>query len=379
MHGGQESGKAMKLQGIRVVDLSLFLPGPYLTLLMADHGAEVIKVEPPGEGDAGREIGLSDGPTTVFFRNVNRGKKSVVLDLKSESGHAALIELVREADVFVESFRPGVMQRLGIDYPTLAAINPGLVYCSISAFGQDGPYVGRPAHDLAVEALAGMVGLTLGNDGRPAIPGIPVADIVSGLHGLAGVLMALVRRAATGKGDHLDISMLESMVSAMPNVMGPTFAEGRQPDPKLERSTGGAAFYRIYETADGRHVVLGAQEPKFVRAVLGKLGRADLVPLCLRGPGAHQQPVIEALSAAFASRTAAEWQDWFADVDAAFARVNTLPEMLDDPQLAARGFLLRDGEGRPHLGNPIRFRDEPAEPRLEAPLLGQDRAAAGRR
>ena len=364
----------MKLQGQRVVDLSMFLPGPYMTMLMADHGAEVIKVEPPGEGDAGRHIGLSDGPVTVFFRNTNRGKKSVVLDLKSDAGKAALLDLVRGADVFVESFRPGVMRRLGIDYDTLAATNPRLIYCSISAFGQDGPYVGRPAHDLAVEALAGMVGLTLGDDGQPAMPGIPVADIVAGLHALSGVLMALVRRASTGKGDYLDISMLESMASAMPNVMGPTFAEGRQPDPKLERSTGGAAFYRIYRTSDGRHVVLGAQEPKFVKAVLGKLGREDLVPLCLRGPGAHQQPVIEALAAAFASRTASEWERWFEGVDACFARVNTLPEALDDPQFAARGFVLRDGKSRPHLGNPLRFRDEPAEPVLDAPALGQHQA-----
>ena len=365
----------MKLQGIRVVDLSMFLPGPYMTMLMADHGAEVIKVEPPGEGDAGRSIGLSDGPTTVFFRNLNRGKQSVVLDLKSQAGRAALLALVREADVFVESFRPGVMQRLGIDYARLSAINPRLVYCSISAFGQDGPYVGRPAHDLAVEALAGMLSQTLGDDGAPAMPGIPVADIVAGLHALTGVLMALLRRATTGKGDYLDISMLESMASAMPNVMGPTFAEGRQPEPKLERSTGGSAFYRIYKTKEGRHVVLGAQEPKFVRAVLTKLGREDLIPLCLRGPGAHQQPVIEALAAAFAGRTSAEWEQWFAGVDACFARVNTLPEGLADPQLAARGFVLRDAEGRPHLGNPLRFREEPATPVLEAPGLGQHQGA----
>lgn len=180
----------MKLEGVKVVDLSVFLPGPYLTMALADHGAEVIKVEPPG-GDPGREIGASDGPSTVFFRNANRGKKSVVLDLKSDDGRAALLRLCDSADVFVESFRPGVMKRLGFDYETLAARNPGLVYCSISAFGQDGPYTDRPAHDIATMALAGGLSMTHGRDGVPAMPGIATADIVSSLHALSGVVMAL--------------------------------------------------------------------------------------------------------------------------------------------------------------------------------------------
>ncbi len=176
----------MKLAGIRVVDLSGFLPGPYLSMEMADHGAEVIKVEQPGEGDPGRHIGLSDGPHTVFFRNLNRGKKSIVLDLKSQQGRDELLSLVATADVFIESFRPGVAGRLGIDYETLDALNPRLVYCSISAFGQDGPYRDRPAHDLAVEALSGVLSLNVGRDSAPAIPGVPVADLLAGLQGLAG-------------------------------------------------------------------------------------------------------------------------------------------------------------------------------------------------
>jgi crotonobetainyl-CoA:carnitine CoA-transferase CaiB-like acyl-CoA transferase len=149
----------MKLEGIRVVDLSLFLPGPYLTLMLADHGAEVIKVEPPGEGEPTRHLGLSDGPSTVYFRSLNRGKKSVVMDLKKPEEREALLRLCQNADVFVESFRPGVVERLGVSY----------VYCSISAFGQQGPLRDRPAHDLAVEALSGALSLNLGQDGKPAI------------------------------------------------------------------------------------------------------------------------------------------------------------------------------------------------------------------
>ena len=151
----------------------MFLPGPYLTLAMADHGAEVIKVEPPGEGDPGRHIGLSDGPSTVFFRNLNRGKKSVVLDLKDGAQREALLSLCETADVFVESFRPGAVDRLGVGYDAVRARNPRIVYCSISAFGQDSAWRGRPAHDLALEAEAGLVGMTLGDDGKPAISGFP--------------------------------------------------------------------------------------------------------------------------------------------------------------------------------------------------------------
>jgi crotonobetainyl-CoA:carnitine CoA-transferase CaiB-like acyl-CoA transferase len=147
----------MKLAGLRVVDLTLFLPGPYLTLQLADHGAEVLKIEPPGEGDPTRHLGLSDGESTVYFRALNRGKRSVVLDLKSEAGKQKLLALVDSADVFVESFRPGVMDRLGFGQEAMRARNPKLVYCSISAFGSSGPYRDRPAHDLAVEALAGVL------------------------------------------------------------------------------------------------------------------------------------------------------------------------------------------------------------------------------
>jgi crotonobetainyl-CoA:carnitine CoA-transferase CaiB-like acyl-CoA transferase len=249
----------MKLDGIRVIDLSVFLPGPYLTLAMADHGAEVIKIEPPGEGDPGRHIGLSDGPSTVFFRNLNRGKKSVVLDLKDPAQREALLSLAETADVFVESYRPGTVDRLGVGYEMVRARNPRIVYCSISAFGQDSEWRGRPAHDLALEAESGLLSMTLGNDGKPAMPGIAVADVLAGLQGLSGVLMALLRRDKTGAGDYLDISMHDVTVGGMLNILGPTFAEDRQPVPAHERTTGGAAFYRPYETQDGRYLVLAGR------------------------------------------------------------------------------------------------------------------------
>ncbi len=361
----------MKLEGIRVIDLSVFLPGPYLTLAMADHGAEVIKVEPPGEGDPGRHIGLSDGPSTVFFRNLNRGKKSVVVDLKDPAQHETLLSLCETADVFVESFRPGAVDRLGVGYEAVRARNPRIVYCSISAFGQDSSWRGRPAHDLALEAEAGLVSMTLGGDGKPAISGIPAADVLAGLQGLSGVLMALLRRQTTGVGDYIDISMHEVTVGGMLNILGPTLAEDRQPIPTHERTTGGAAFYRPYETKDGRHLVLAGQEPKFIHNLLGAFGRPELAELCLRGPGLHQQPVIAFLDSEFRKKTLAEWQDYLAKLDVCYGRVNTLPEALAHPVLIERGMIRRDESGRRHVGPPIRFRDEPAQPFLREPALGE--------
>jgi crotonobetainyl-CoA:carnitine CoA-transferase CaiB-like acyl-CoA transferase len=356
----------MKLEGLRVIDLSLFLPGPYLTLALADHGAEVIKVEPPGEGEPTRHLGPKDGGETVYFRNLNRGKKSVVLDLKDPQEREALLRLCDTADVFVESFRPGVVERLGVGYEALRARNPRIVYCSISAFGQEGEYRNRPAHDLAVEALSGVLSVTLGNDGKPAIPGLPLADLLASLHGLAGVLMALLRRQQTGLGDYLDIAMHDSMLAGMPNILGPTMAENRQPNPRHERSTGGSAFYRLYETADGRHLALGGQEPKFVRALLGALGRLELAPLC-ETPGPHQAPVMAFLEGYFKGRSLKDALAFLAPLDVCYAPVNTLPEGLE----AATDKLLTDKLGRRHLAPPIRFLDEPARPDLHEPRLGE--------
>ena len=356
----------MKLEGIRVLDLSLFLPGPYLTLALADHGAEVIKIEPPGEGEPTRHLGPKDGPSTVYFRNLNRGKKSVVLDLKNPQEREALLKLCETADVFVESFRPGVVERLGVGYDQVSARNPRMVYCSISAFGQQGPYRDRPAHDLAVEALSGVLSMTLGEDGKPTIPGLPLADLLCALNGLAGILMALIARQRTGKGDYLDIAMHDSMVAGLANILGPTFAENRQPVARHERTTGGSAFYRLYQTADGRHLALGGQEMKFVRNLLGALGRPELAPLCEK-PGPHQKPVMDFLEQVFRKKSLQENLDFLAPLDVCYAPVNTLPEALD----AAADKLLEDELGRRHLAPPIRFREEPARPSLREPRLGE--------
>ena len=356
----------MKLAGLRVLDLTLFLPGPYLTLALADHGAEVIKIEPPGEGDPTRHLGLSDGDSTVYFRNLNRGKKSVVMDLKKPEEREALLKLCESADVFVESFRPGVVERLGVSYEQVSARNPRIVYCSISAFGQQGALRDRPAHDLAVESLSGVISLNLGVDGKPAIPALPVADLVCALQGLSGILMALLRREKTGKGDYLDMAMYDATLAATANILGPTLAENRQPVARHERTTGGSAFYRLYETADGRYLALGGQEMKFARNLLGALGRPELAPLC-ETPGPHQQPVMAFLEKTFREKSLKENLEFLSRLDVCYAPVHTLPEALD----AAADKLLRDEHGRRHLAPPIRFRDEPARPSLREPRLGE--------
>jgi len=359
----------MKLEGIKVVDLSGFLPGPYLRTSLADHGATVIKVEPP-DGDPGRQIRPPDERTSVFFRNMGRGKKSVVLDLKSAEGRADLFRLACEADVLVESFRPGIAARFGIGYEAVSEQNPGIVYCSISAFGQTGAYPGRVAHDLALEAMTGVLSITLGDDGRPAIPGVPMADVTAGLHGLAGVLMALLRRHATGKGDYLDIAMHEALMASCANVVGPGFADGKQPEVKQQRTTGGSAFYRIYDTADGRQLVLAGQEMKFVNNLLGALGRPELAPLC-EWPGPHQRPVVELLEATFRSKPLKHWMDWLATLDICYGPVNTLPEAIADPNLLKRGAVVMADDGRKHFAPVVRFRDEPSQPLYQEPLLGE--------
>lgn len=361
----------MKLEGLRVLDLSLFLPGPHLTMMMSDHGADVIKVEPPA-GEPVRNVGYRTGDgVSVWFRNTHRGKRSVVLDLKSDAGRAALLKLAETADVFVEAFRPGVVDRLGVGYDQLSAINPGIVYVSISAFGQTGPEALRPAHDLAIQALAGTASLNLGADGAPANPGMPVADLTASLMSLSAILMALLRRERTGKGDYIDLSMQDALMAWLPNVTGPVFAEDRAPDVPNERSFGGYAFFRAYKTLDGKHIALGGVEHKFVETLLNALDRPDLIATANGPPGPGQQPVKEFLETTFATRTRDQWEEWFHGRDVCFAPVLDLHEAFHRPHVAAREMLVRDDEGNLHIGLPIKFRDEPGHLPTALPDIGQ--------
>ena len=357
-----------KLSGIRVIDLSQFLPGPMLTVMMADQGAEVIKIEPPA-GDPARAMAPFENGQSVWFRNLNRGKTSEVLDLKSEAGRARLTELIRTADVFVEGFRPGVMQRLGFDYAAVSAINPGIVYCSVSAFGQDGPMAHHPAHDLAVQALSGFLSVNDGPDGTPVVPGVPSADMAAGLTGLSAVLMALIGRQRTGRGDYIDIAMFDSLLPWCAHIAGSAIAGGEAPRSATQRSLGGAGFYQVYATRDGRHVVLGGRELKFVKVLLTALGREDLIPLGEAEAGPAQAPLIAFLRETFLTRTRDEWVEWFEDKDVAFSPVLDFAECLASEHVAHRGLLVKAGDAH-HIAPSIRFAGESEWQATDAPELG---------
>ena len=361
----------MKLEGVRVLDLSLYLPGPILTQMMADHGAEVIKLEPIGGGEPNREIGAKRDGLTVYFANTHRNKKSIQLNLKTEQGREIALQLADTCDVMIEAFRPGVTDRLGVGYAVVSARNPGIVYCSMSAWGQDGPYVQKPAHDLATEAIAGILSINLGPDRRPAIPGIAGADMLSSMMTLSALLMALLRRTETGVGDYIDIAMADSLVAANANNMGTVFAEKRPPDIDHERALGGYAMYGIYSTSDDRHVVLGGSEMHFAEAVLNKLGRPDLLELCRPPPGPRQDPVKDFLRETFRTRTQAEWVKIFDGVNAAFAPVKNLREAADDPQLRYRKMFVEDERGWEHIGIPMKFKNEPGQLKFEFASLGE--------
>lgn len=354
-----------KLSGITVVDLTQFLPGPMMTMMMADQGAEVWKVE-PATGDPAREQAPFEDGQSVWFRNLNRGKRSIVLDLKSEDGKRRLWQLIAQADVVVEGFRPGVMARLGFDYASVAARHPAIIYCSISAFGQSGALAHHPAHDMAVQAMAGFLSVNDGVDGTPVVPGAAAADMAAGLTALSAVLMALIGRERTGRGDYIDCAMFDSLLPWCAHVAGGAIAGGEAPHSSRQRSLGGAAFYQVYATADGRHVVLGGREMKFVTNLLTALGRPDLIAVADRDAG-EQGELIAFLTETFMTRSRDEWEAWFDHVDVAFAPVLDFREAFDRPHIAERGLIVRHGDA--HMIAPaIRFAGEAWQP-ADAPGL----------
>lgn len=369
----------MKLDGIKVLDLSQFLPGPHLTMTMADHGATVIMVEPKnGVGEPVRAMGarMPDG-TAVWFRNIARGKYSVVLDLKNAEDKATFLKLASDADVIVEAFRPGVVKRLGIDYDTVSAANPRIVYCSISAFGQDGPWRDKPSHDLGVQALAGTLDLSRSlADNTPNMPNLVAADMASSLTALSAILMALLAREKTGKGDYIDIAMYDSLLAWTPNITGTVFAEDKAPVPHEMRNYGGQAMNRIYETKDGQFIVLAGSEAKFSENLLRALGRLDFLDIAKGEPGPSQAPLIACFTQTFQQKTRAEWEAFLEPIDLCWAPVRSLKDAFGDANAAARHMLMRDAEGNRHIGPAIKFRNDPATPNFRLPDYGADGAAA---
>lgn len=356
----------MKLSGIRVLDFFRFMAGPLVSAMMADHGAEVLKIEPP-EGDPTRKGRRTRAwqHADDSFSVLNRGKRSVVLDLKQPADVEHARRLIREADVLIESFSPGVTGRLGIDAVTALALNPRLVYCSISAFGQHGPLRDFAGHDPAVQAMAGVLARERG--GAPVVPAVSAASWGTALSALAGVTMALLAARASGRGDHLDLSMHEVALSARPGAIFDAF-DHEQASLEAPR---GVAMLEPYETADAQWLCLGAGEPRFVRALLETLGRPDLVEPALGLPGAAQDPVRRFLAGIFRSRSLGAWLDWMAERAISCVPVLDYAQALGHPHVQARGMILHDAQGDRHLNTPLRFVHEPGRPQLRVPELGE--------
>lgn len=330
---------ARAFAGVRILDLSRLLPGAYCSLLFADLGAEVIKVEEPRLGDYARLTlpHWGDSGIGTYFLLLNRNKKSLSLNLKTEAGKAVFRRLVQTADVLLESFRPGVMDRLGLGWEALRGLNPRLVYCAISGYGQDGPYRGLVGHDINYMGYAGALSVTGPRGGAPVTPGVQVADLGGGsLLAAFAIAAALHHRRDSGEGQFIDVSMTDGVVSWLAPYLGPFFATGEVPQRGEERLNGGWACYQVFETADGRYLTLGALEPKFWANLCRLLGREDLIPLQY-AEGEARDRVEAELRAMFRTRPRDEWVRLLQTVDVCAGPVLTVDEVVRDPQLRQRG------------------------------------------
>jgi crotonobetainyl-CoA:carnitine CoA-transferase CaiB-like acyl-CoA transferase len=360
------------LAGVRVLDLTRLLPGGYATLLMADMGAEVVKVEEPGKGDYIRwSPPMVDGESAQH-RALNRGKRSLTLNLKAPEGPELLQRLAERADVLIESFRPGVMSRLGVGWETLSERNPRLVYCAITGYGQDGPYRDRAGHDLNYMGFAGAASITGPRGGPPVVPGVQVGDIGGGaLSGVAGILAALFDRERTGRGRFVDASMMDGAFSWLSMHLGAFLADGEVPEPSAMRLSGANACYRVYRTKDDRFLTVGALEPQFWRALCEALGVPDLIERQY-GPIEDQDEVAERLQAVLGTKTRDEWVAELSDLDACVGPVNDFGEAVRDPQVRARDLVAVVDGVEVGPGPPVKF-SPPAPAALRpAPGMGAD-------
>ncbi|MDX2030037.1 MAG: CoA transferase [Blastocatellia bacterium] len=294
------------LDGITVLDLTRLLPGAVATMMLGDFGAEVIKIEEPGVGDPARHSRAGIKQPGGYFLATNRNKRSIAINLKQPAGREIFLALAAKADVVIEGFRPGVMDRLGIGYETLKTAHPGLIYCAITGYGQDGPYRSKAGHDANYLSVSSLLSVNGPRGGPPVLSGVQLADLAGGsLHAVIGVLLALQARARSGEGQFVDVSMMDGSLSLMYIPFASYLANGAQPERGNEGLSGGYACYQIYETSDGRHLSLGALEPKFWESACRVLGREEFIPQCYRS-GA-QDEMIAAFRAIFKTRTAAEW------------------------------------------------------------------------
>jgi crotonobetainyl-CoA:carnitine CoA-transferase CaiB-like acyl-CoA transferase len=366
------------LEGLRVLDLTRVLVGPFASMLLGDLGAEVIKVERPGEGDETRHVEPLKEGESHYFLAINRNKQGIAVDMKMPAGKEILVELARRSDVFLENFRPGVAKRLGLDYETLREINPRLVYCSISAFGQTGPYASRSALDIAIQAMSGVMSLTGEPDGPPTRMGLPMADLCGGLYAVIGVLSAINERERTGRGQFIDFSMLDGMVGMLMYMATRVFMTGED-SPKIGTGHYGIVPYGAYPASDG-HIVIANIGEMFWPKICAAIGRPELAddPRYDTNPKrvTRRDEVDALLKEALVLKKVAEWDAILERYDVPHAPILKVSEVLANPQVRARGMVTDYEHPRlgtfPSLGRAIRFPDHEGAPMKAPPLLGED-------
>ena len=363
------------LAGMKILDLSRLLPGPYCSLILGDLGADILKIEDPKDGDYMRWWGPRVRQQGGAFLMVNRNKRSVKLNLKTDRGKDIFLRLVSQHDVVLEGFRPGVMDRLGLGYSTLKKKNPGLIYCAITGYGYTGPYRDRAGHDLNYLSLSGVLGTIGPKGGPPVIPGVQISDIGGGaMLAALGILAAYISRQETGKGQFIDISMLDGSFAWLPVPASETLADGEDPRPGDSSLTGRYACYNIYETKDGRHMGLGALESQFWETFCRLVNREDLVGYQF-AEGEKQVDLIAEVSEIFSERTRQEWVELLKDADCCCEPVNSVSEAFLDPQLQARDMILQtdhpSGGQLKQIGIPVKFSETPGAIRLAPPNFGE--------
>jgi len=369
-----QSTAAGPLAGIRVLDLTRLLPGPVCTLYLADLGADVIKVEDTGAGDYARVLGNKPGTVSAFFRAVNRNKRSVSLDLKDPRGREAFAALANGADALVESFRPGVVTALGVDYASVAAINPRIVYASISGYGQSGPRAQLAGHDINYLGYAGVLDQTGTRGGPPALCNLQIADLLGGAAPAAiALLAALVGVQRTGRGRHIDVAMADAALAHSIFPLHAIEQWGRVQPRGEDLLTGGVPCYGVYPTQDGRWLAVGALEDKFWKTLCTSLSRPDLVAgqFALGEEGARVRGELERV---FAGAPLAAWVERLATVDCCVTPVATLDEALTDPQFTARGMVVTRPDGSRELAPPFRLSGHAFAVTRPAPAQGEHSA-----
>ncbi len=362
-------------QGVRVLDLSRLLPGPFCSMLLADFGADVVKIEEPKVGDYIRWWPPKLGNNSGFHVVLNRNKRSLTLDLKKPAGRELFRNLVKNADVVLEGFRPGVMKRLELDYESLRRINPQIIYCAITGYGQDGPRAHRAGHDINYLALSGILSYS-GRSRTPVLPGVQIGDLGGGaLLAAFGIAAALFSRERTGEGRMIDVSMTDGALMWNCLRWGKFLADGRVPTPGDDLLNHGLACYNVYETSDGRYMSLGALEPKFWKAFCRAMGRPDWDREDYFEPGPHQEQLAEEIASVFAGKPQSHWEKIFSEVDCCCEPVRTLDEVMEDESMKDRGMVVDMvheiwGVYR-QMGTAPRFSGRSGSVQRHAPELGE--------